>query len=200
VNAKKRPSEGFTTAELLMAMAMALMVFGTIYGFYRDQLFMLLMQDAKTSTLQDARGAMDLMVRELRNAGAWASGSQPAGCAKIVVAGPTAVRIQADIDGNGDCKNSETGEDVSYETTGATATCSGTIIRRNGNCLIPGVTLPKGSLFTYFDISGSLLEAAPPVEKIKTVRINFSTKTKNPNPKIGGDVASTLVSTVELRN
>jgi Tfp pilus assembly protein PilW len=50
---------------------------GGLYGFYRDQLFYNLAQQTKTATLEDARGALDIMARDLKNAGSWATGAPP---------------------------------------------------------------------------------------------------------------------------
>jgi len=109
---------GFTTAELLVAALFGMIVMATLYGFYREQLFQLLAQETKTATLEDARGALDMMVRDLRNAGSWGSGTQPGLCLRVYSASSTSIRIQADLDGNGDC-SSATGEDVTYDLSSA---------------------------------------------------------------------------------
>ena len=59
---------GFTTAEVLMAALFGMIVMGALYGFFQEQLYSLLSQEAKTATLDDGRGALDIMVRDLRNA------------------------------------------------------------------------------------------------------------------------------------
>ena len=200
-------SKGFTTAELLVAALFGMIVMATLYGFFREQLFNLLSQEAKTATLEDARGALDLMVHELRNAGSWATGTAPTGCQRIVTATATSIHIQADLDGqlvNGvpNC-NSTTGEDVTYDLSGATSTCPGSIIRRNGDCLVANVVTPTVSLFTYFDSNNTQLTASPPVGNIKRVKITFGVQVQNPNPNARAAnpyVTSTLSSSVEFRN
>jgi len=167
---------GFTITELLLAAVFSLIVMGTLYGFYRDQLFRLLYQETKTATLEDARGALDIMVRELRNAGSWATGTAPAGCSRIVTATPTEINVQADLNGDGDCDDAtsaETGEDVTYTLFTDAAACS--IIRRGvgplvGDCSTNpnvNVTTPTVSLFTYYDSEGNPLAPSPPVDDIK---------------------------------
>ncbi len=52
---------GFTTAEVLMAALFGMIVMGALYGFYQEQLYSLLTQEAKTATLEDGRGALDIM-------------------------------------------------------------------------------------------------------------------------------------------
>jgi Tfp pilus assembly protein PilW len=192
----------FTLSELVMAALFGMIVIGSLYSFYTGQLFNLLSQETKTATLQDARGALDLMVRELRNAGAWAAGSAPAGCSGVVTATSTTIRIQADLDGNGDCSSS-TGEDVTYSLAGATSTCPGATLRRNGDCLTPNVVIPSGGTFlTYYD-AGSAAPLAPPISDLsvlRRVKITLGVQVKNPNPEVGGMITSNLSSSVEFRN
>lgn len=203
---------GFTMAELLVAALFALIVVGTLYGFYRQQLLTLHSEEVRTATLEDTRGALDIMVRELRNAGAWTSGSQPGGCQRIVTAIDAAIRTQADLNGDGDCDSAtsaETGEDVTYELASATSTCPGKIIRRKGSgidpgqCLVANVVIPAGSSFlTYYDTAGAVL--TPPIadfNAIRRVKITFAVEVANPHPDVGGALlASTLSSSVEFRN
>jgi hypothetical protein len=196
-----------TTTELLMAALFAAIVLATLYGFYREQLFNLLSQEIKTVTLEDARGALDIMVRELRNAGSWATGTAPSGCQRFVMATATSIRIQADLDGDGDCDgatSAETGEDVTYDLSNSTPTCPGSTLRRNGNCLVANVVIPPGSqLFTYFDSVHVQLPASPPAASIKRVKIVFSVQVPQPTPQgkaSGRTITSTLASSVEFRN
>jgi len=191
---------GFTTAELLVAALFGMIVMGTLYGFYRDQLFYLLAQETKTATLEDARGALDMMVRELRNAGSWGTGTAPSGCSRVVSASATSIHIQADLDSNGNC-NSATGEDVTYDLASATSTCPGSIIRRNSNCLVANVVAT--SLFTYYNSSDTQLAASPTVGDIKRVKITFAVQVAEPTPEgkaAGRNITSTLTSSVEFRN
>ncbi len=202
---------GFTTAELLVAALFGMVVMATLYGFYREQLFHLLAQETKTATLEDARGALDMMVRDLRNAGSWATGTAPTGCQRVVTATATSIRIQADLDGGAtpNC-TSATGEDVTYDLSSATSTCPGTnIIRRaafgaTGSCLIPNVVIPTGSsLFTYYNSSGTDLGSSPTVTSIKRVKITFSVQVAEPTPEgraVGRNITSTASSSVEFRN
>lgn len=203
-------SRAFTTAELLVALLFGMIVMATLYGFYRDQLFYLLSQETKTATLEDARGGLDIMVRELRNAGSWTKSpyTAPSGCSRVVSASSTSIRIQADLDSNGNC-TSATGEDVTYQTDSATSTCPGTnIITRgafgsSGSCLIPNVVLPTGSLFTYYDSSNTQLSSSPTVTSIKRVKITFAVQVTEPTPEgkaAGRYITSTLSSSVEFRN
>ena len=195
-----KKNQGFTMTELIVASLFAVMVMATLYSFYRGQLYHLLSQEAKTATLEDARGALDLMVRELRNAGAWSAGTQPPGCSRIVSATATSIQIQADLDGQlvggvPNC-NSMTGEDVTYQLSGST-------IRRNGptNPLVSNVVIPSGSSFlSYYKADGS---PTTDLSAIKRVRITLSIQLPNPNPNARSanpNISTTLSSGVEFRN
>ena len=195
--------KGFTIAELLLAALFGMVVVASLYSFYRGQLFSLLVQEAKTATLEDARGGLDIMLRELRNAGSWGSGAVPSGCSRVVAATAQLVRIQADLDGNGDC-SSTTGEDVTFDLSVATSTCPGSIIRRNGRCLVGNVaTAIAGRIFTYYDKNNTDLGLNPSLTGIKRVKVTFGVQMSNPDPRSRGrnpNITSSLSSSVEIRN
>ncbi len=194
--------KGFTVTELTIGALFAMVVIGSLYGFYREQLFGLLSQEAKTATLEDGRGALDMMVREIRNAGGWSAGVVPSGCARIVEATATRIHIQADLDGNGDC-SSLSGEDVLYDLSGPTSTCPGTTIRRNGNCLVGNVLLGPASDFLSYYRAGSTTPLNHPITDFATVqrvKVVFLVQVTNPNPNVGGAIKSVLSSSIDFRN
>ena len=207
---------GATLIEQLLSLLLGTVMLTSLYSFFRSELYNLLALEAKAATLEDARGALDLMLRDLKNAGSWGSGSVPAEmggaddpdndvdtvCNRIYAATASMIHVQMDLNGNGNCADAEPRENVRYELTGPTATCAGTnIIRRNGDCLVANVTTPTaGLLFTYYDRAGTELGNAPQREAIKRVRIGFAIQVKNPDPKINGNLSSTLSSSVEFRN
>jgi hypothetical protein len=218
-------SRGSTVTEQLMVALFGLIVMGTLYGFYREQLFNLLSQEAKTATLEDARGALDIMVRDLRNAGSWGAGMVPSEkdssedpkniddpnndadsvCNRVYAATNKLIHVQMDLNGDGDCMDTEPAEkreNIKYELTGPTKTCPGlNIIRRNDDCLVANVETPlPEKLFTYYDSNHGDLGDNPSLESIKQIKITFTVQVSNPNPKIGGIVTSTLSSSVEFRN
>ena len=207
---------GTTLIEQMVALLLGSVMVMALYGFYRVQLFQILSQETKTATLQDARGALDIMVRDLKNAGSWGNGSAPLEtgaiddperdadgvCNRIYAATASMIHVQMDLNGNGNCSDAEPKENVRYELTGPTSTCPGAkIIRRNGDCLVANVNTPTiGKLFSYFDGSGADLGESPTLEVIKRIRIAFTVQMKNPDPKVGGSITSDLSTSVELRN
>ena len=208
--------EGTTLIEQLVALLLGSAMVIALYGFYRAQLFQALSQETKTATLQDVRGALDIMTRDLRNAGSWGTGSAPVEtgliddpeqdmdgvCNRVYAATASMIHVQMDLNGNGNCSDAEPKESIRYELTGPTSTCPGVkIIRRNGDCLVANVTTPSaGKLFSYFDDSGANLGESPSLTDIKRIRIAFAIQIKNPDPKIGGNIGSDLATSVELRN
>jgi Tfp pilus assembly protein PilW len=211
-----RRDDGATLIEQLMSLLLGSVIIVAVYGFYRAQLFHTLAQETKTATLEDARGALDIIARDLKNAGAWADGTPPAEtgaaddpdidadsvCNRIYKATPAKIHIQMDLNGNGNCADADPRENVRYELTGPTSTCGGAkIIRRNGDCLVADVTTPlTGKLFTYFDASGVDLGGAPDLAMVKRVRIAFSVRANNPDARAETNIVSELSTSVELRN
>src|ERR1044071_5225180 len=203
---------GTTLLEQLIAVLLGAIVILGLYGFYRAQLYQTLAQETKTVALQDARGALDMIVRDLKSAGSWIAGTAPAEtgtaddpdtvCNRVYAASASMIHVQMDLNGNGTCADSDPKESIRYELTGPTATCPGPkIIRRNGECLVGNVAAPSaGKLFTYFDAQGADLGNSPPLSSIKRVRIAFSVQMKHPDPKIGGNISTDLATSVELRN
>ena len=207
---------GVTLIEQLVALLLGAVMIASLYEFYRAELFRTLAQEAKTATLEDARGALDIMVRDLRNAGSWGTNRTPAengvaddpdndadtDCNRVYAASGAMIHVQMDLNGNGNCSDVEPRENIRYELTGPTSTCPGTsIIRRNGDCLVANIkTATVGKLFTYYDATGVDLGNSPSLPAIKRIRIAFSVQVKNPNPQEGGNTTSTVSTSIELRN
>ena len=207
---------GVTFIEQMAGLMLGSVMIAALYGYFRSNLYQQLSLETKTATLEDARGALDIMLRDLRHAGSWGSGSVPSEiggaddpdndvdlvCNRVYAATPSMIHVQMDLNGNGNCADADPRESIRYELTGPPSTCPGTsIIRRNGDCLVANVVLPSaGKLFTYFDGDGTDLGSAPVLDSIKRVGIAFAVQVKNPDPRLSGNLASTLSSSVEFRN
>jgi type II secretory pathway component PulJ len=207
---------GATLTEQLLSLLLGGIIITALYGFYRSELYHHMAQETKLATLEDARGALDIMIRDLKNAGSWGMGSAPsesAGnddpdgdsdtlCNRVYTATANTIHVQMDLNGNGNCADTDPRENIRYELTGPTASCPGAnIIRRNGDCLVANVTLPiPGRLFSYYDSAGADLGNTPPLEAIRRIRIAFAVQVNNPDPKISGNLSSALSTSVELRN
>lgn len=211
-----RANRGTTLIEQMVALLLGSVMITSLYGYFRSNLYQFIALETKTGTLEDGRGALDIMLRDLKNAGSWGSGSVPAeiggaddpdydadsNCNRVYAATAGLLHVQMDLNGNGNCADNEPRENIRYELTGPTSTCPGAqIIRRNGDCLVANVVPQSaGKLFSFYDADGNDLGNAPPADAIKLVRIAFAVQVKNPDPRVGGNLTSTLSSSVEFRN
>jgi Tfp pilus assembly protein PilW len=208
--------DGVTLVEQVVSLLLGSVLITSLYAYFRAELYRTVSVESKTATLEDARGALDIMLRDLMNAGSWASGVAPLEtgvaddpdhdadlvCNRVYAASPSAIHIQMDLNGNGNCTDTDPRENIRYELTNPTATCPGPqIIRRNGDCLVANVVpgLPN-KLFTYYDANGADLGANPARDAIKRVKIAFSVQVKNPDPNGAGNLGSAVLSSVEFRN
>jgi Tfp pilus assembly protein PilW len=217
-----RNKRGFTIAELLIAALFGMIVMATLYGFFRDQLFNLLSQETKTATMEDARGALDLMIRELRNAGSWTKSpyTAPSGCTRVASASSTSIRIQADLNANGSCDGSSTGytgDDVMYTLSSSSITRSlnggstkttviDNVVPAGSNDFLtyyPSGTAPAPFCFSTGSPSGCSGDLAANLANIKRIKIAFAVQVQNPNPNsraANPNITSTISSSVEFRN
>ena len=208
-------SRGATLIEQLVALAIGAVMMTSAYGYLRSELYHLRAIETKTATMEDARGALDIMIRDLKNAGSWGTGSAPMEtggaddpdhdadnvCNRVYKATATIIHIQMDLNGNGNCADTEPRENIRYELTGPTSTCPGSnIIRRNGDCLVANVSVSAGKLFTYYDGASNELGSTPARDAIRRVRIAFAVQVKNPDPRTSSNLTSSLSSSVEFRN
>ena len=207
---------GTTLIEQLVALLIGSVLITALYGYFRAGLYHMLAVEAKTATLEDARGALDIIIRDLRNAGSWGTGSVPSEigsaddpnndadtvCNRVYAASATMIHVQMDLNGNGNCADNDPRENIRYELTGPTSTCPGpNIIRRNGDCLVANVVpTTAGKVFSYYDANGTDLGNAPASDTIKRVKISFTVRVRNPDPKVTVNLASVLSSSIEFRN
>src|SRR5262245_21397098 len=186
---------GATLVEQLVSLLIGSVLITSLYGYFRAELYHLLRLELKTANLEDARGALDIMIRDLKNAGSWGNGSVPLEvggvddpnndgdvvCNRIYADSAVMIHVQMDLDGDGDCTDNDPRENIRLELTGPTATCAGpNIIRRNGDCLVASVVSPgSGRIFSYYDAAGNDLGSSPPVDQVKRIKISFAIQTKN---------------------
>jgi type II secretory pathway component PulJ len=209
-------NRGATLIEQLASLLIGSILITALYGYFRSELYHSLALEAKTATLEDSRGALDIMARDLKEAGSWGSGSVPSElggaddpnhdadtvCNRVYAASASLIHVQMDLNGNGNCSDIDPRENIRYELTGPTSTCAGPyILRRNGDCLVANVVpAVAGKIFTFYDSNGVDLGNTPPLGAIRRVRIAFSVQVKNPDPRLAGSVTSALSTSVEFRN
>src|SRR5881227_966845 len=64
-----RAHAGFTLAELLVSMLLSSIIMGAVYSVYRMQSHTMKIQEKRLDAQDYARSVLDMMVREIRNAG-----------------------------------------------------------------------------------------------------------------------------------
>jgi type II secretory pathway component PulJ len=209
-------ARGATLIENMVALLLGSITVISLYAYFRAEIYHALIVETKIAVLEDARGALDIMLRDLKNAGSWGTGSVPmetgvgddpshdadSVCNRVYAASPAVIHVQMDLNGNGTCTDLDPRENIRYELGEPTATCPGNhVLRRNGDCLVANVVPVAGEkVFTFFDGSGVDLGSAPAAGAIKRIRIEFAVQAKNPDPKISDKLSSTVSSSVELRN
>ena len=70
-------SSGSTLIEQLASLLIGSVLITSLYGYFRSELYHVLRLEVQTGTLEDARGALDIMIRDLREAGSWGGGTVP---------------------------------------------------------------------------------------------------------------------------
>jgi Tfp pilus assembly protein PilW len=207
---------GATLIEQMAALLIGASMILSLYTYFRSELYQSLKIEVKSATLEDARGALDIMILDLKNAGSWGTGSAPSEiggaddpnddadpiCNRVYAASPAMIHVQMDLNGNGNCADTDPRENIRYELAGPTSTCAGpNIIRRNGDCLVANVVpTTAGKIFSFLDGNGADLGPTPALNAIKRVRIEFTVRVTNPDPRAGGQLASAVSSSVEFRN
>ena len=207
---------GAALSEQMVALLIGAFMIVSLYAYFRSEIYHSLTFEVKTATLEDARGAVDIMIRDLKNAGSWGTGSAPSElggaddanndldtvCNRVYMASPSLIHVQMDLNGNGNCADTDPRENIRYDLAGPTSTCAGPyIIRRNGDCLVANVVpSTAGKIFTFFDGNGADLGSAPALQAIKRVRIEFTIQARSPDPRAKGVLSSAVSSSVEFRN
>jgi type II secretory pathway component PulJ len=208
-------NRGVTLIEQLAALMLGAVMMTSLYGYFRSELYHLRSVESKTNTMEDARGALDIMIRDLKNAGSWGTGSAPTevggiddpdhdadtACNRVYAATASIIHVQMDLNSNGNCADLEPRENIRYELAGPTSTCPGSnSLRRNGDCLVANVVTTGGKLFTYYDDAGNDLGNSPNRDAVRRVGVAFAVQVKDPDPRNNSNLATWLSSSVEFRN
>ena len=194
--------KGFTLTELLVAMGLSLIVLGAVYGVYRVQTHTVRAQEFKMEAQEDARAALDMMTREIRNTAFFRTGTActtvPANTSGIIAATATNFQFVYDADGLNGCADTMAtvgaDENVTYALTG------GNITRAvNGGAAQPltAGNVTNTIMFTYFDNAGI---ATTTLANIKRVSITISVQSRSTDAQFGGGQTVTMTSNVDLRN
>ena len=161
-----RTSEGFTLTELMVAMGIAMGVMAAVTTTFMAQTRFYNAQEQVNEMEQNARGALDIITRELKMAGYKPNGGTFAG----ITYSTSQLRIQADLLGD-DGLTTATNEDIiySYDSTNKQ-------ILRSGQVLADNIT---AFTFSYYDANGASTSTSANVRQVK---IDVTAQTAKPDP------------------
>ncbi len=188
-----KTNRGFTLIELLVAMALGLVVLGAILTVFVSQNQTNAAQQEIAYAQQNVRAAMDLMVREIRNAGYDPLGN---GFEVIPLATAVSIQIRSDIDVQ-DGTPDDANEDVTYGVNASDQ------LERNGTRIVDfvdnlefGYVLEDG---TMLDPPGAPLTATQR-DDIRAVIIRLAVRTENPAPDTREFRVRSMETGVRIRN
>jgi len=198
---------GFTLMDTLAGLAVALVVGGGAVTFVRAQSLALRTQAAQTNVNDEARGVVELMVREIRLAGLNPRCiTTPPPLSALVTAEPQRLRIQYDRNENGVLNTGASeSEDVTYQYTPETLTLQ----RVAGDAASDLATnVPTdGFALKYFQSNGTEIVgtlaggALTPAEMAAVYRISIKFEPVNSaDARLPTNARSTLWTSVLLRN
>jgi type IV pilus assembly protein PilW len=161
-----RNVRGFTLTELMVAMGIGMVVLAAVTTTFMAQAKFYNAQEQINEMQQNARGALDVITRELKMAGYKPNGGTFDG----VTYSTSQLRIQADLVDN-DGLTTGANEDVTYSYDSANKQ-----IIRNGQILADNVT---AFTFSYYDANGASTATST---NIRQVKIDITAKTAKPDP------------------
>ena len=178
---------GFTLIEMLVAMVIVGIMGIALVGFLRAQHQTVVRQNSGVLATQNARAAVDMLARELRNAGYSPRGTVSG--AQLTTIDADSVGWTADMNADGDTLDSSVGswdERVAYYKQGTS------LMRAVGGAAGDPVTDNVDSLrFTYLDADGNATADPAVVEQVR-IRLYYATP--------DGVQSGVIASQVALRN
>lgn len=207
VNARHHGAHaGFTLAELLVAMLLSSIIMGGVYSVYRMQSHTMKIQEKRLDAQDYARSVLDMMVREIRNAGYFPVGActtSPANTNGIITASSQTFRFVYDSNAANGCADADENITFAWDTSNCTGIFGN--ITRNGSsnpltdCNVTSLDI------RYFKQDGTELSrpvtGATNLSSIQRVQITLTVQSKNPDSQFGGQqLNATLTSNVDLRN
>jgi len=184
---ENRNTGGFTLIELLVSIGIGMVVLAAVTTTFMSQTRFYSAQEQVNEMGQNARGALDIITRELKMAGYKPNGGSFSG----ITYDTTQLRIQTDISGN-DGATTGTNENIIYSYNSTNKQ-----ILRNGQPLADNIT---AFTFSYLDSAGA---ATTTTANIRQVSISITAQTAKPDPNYtanGGYRAYTVTATVTPTN
>lgn len=214
--ASRTSQAGFTLVELLVSILLTSIIMGAIYSVYRVQTHSVKAQENRLEAQEYARSVLDMMVREIRNAGYAPTGAV---CAGVLVADAQRLQFTYDANANGLCTDDNETIEYAYNSTTKNITRATNIL--GSTTLGSAQDLTDGNAtalqFTYYpqDCSNNFSNpvgggaAACPagaggnagtLAAIQRVSASITVQSKKPDTEFGGQLNATMTSNADLRN
>jgi type IV pilus assembly protein PilW len=173
-HSKQRKTAGFTLIELLVSMVIGLVVLAGVATTFTMHTRQNTAEEQISQMQQNVRGALDLMVREIKMAGY----KPNAGTVTGITYSTSQLEIQADMDGNGAINTSSgSEEDIIYAYDSANLQ----ITRKLGSSGTAQLLADNVTAFTfsYLDANGSATTTSASIRKLS---ISITARTAKPDP------------------
>jgi Tfp pilus assembly protein PilW len=201
-------------------MTLSLVILSAVYAVYKVQARTLGVQQNRQEAQDYARGVLDLMVREIRNAGynplqvssgTNCAGNPTSGTPGIVTANSTTVKLTLDSRGtaagsvpDGNCDDPDEEITYQYQSPGP-QNCTGGLgdIIRTANGTSEPITdcnITSAFSFAYYAKDSSTAMSPVVVANIQRIKVSVTVQSKNPDGEFGGQLTSTVYSNINLSN
>ena len=170
---KLKNATGFTLTELMVAMVITMVVLAAVTTTFMAQAKFYNAQEQINEMQQNARGALDIITRELKMAGYKPNGGTFDG----VTYSTAQLMVQADLDSSGTISTSSSGnEQITYAYDNANKQITRKIGAGTVEVLADNIT---AFTFSYFDGTGA---ATTTSANVRQVKVDITAKTAKPDP------------------
>jgi type IV pilus assembly protein PilW len=170
---KSKSINGFTLVELLVSMSIGMVLLAAVTTTFMSQTRIYNAQEQINEMQQNARGALDIITREVKMAGYNPNGASFLG----VTYSTTQLMIQADLDSNGAISTSSTAnEQITYAYDSANQRITRAVGTGGAQVLAEHIT---AFTFSYLN---SLAVATNVSANIRQVTISITARTAKPDP------------------
>lgn len=204
-----KDQSGFTLTELLVATGLSLFVLASIGGVFRAQTHTVKGQESRMEAHEYALTVLDIMVREIRNAGYYPKAPP---CVVtgggIVSASATSINFRYDRTpgGDGDCADDD--EDITFAFAGSNVTRNVTQVLTDGNAMNlqftyypqqTSGTAPAPYCFSSGVPSGCTGTLSSSLSSVKKIVVSLTVQPRSTDSQFTGS-AVTMSATADLRN
>jgi type IV pilus assembly protein PilW len=172
-----KTNSGFSLTELMVALGLGMVVLAAVTTTFMSQTRFYSAQEQINQMEQNARGALDLISRELKMAGYKPAGGTFDG----VTYSTSQLLIQADLDSSGAVSTSSSAnEQITYAYDSANQQITRKVGTGTAEVLAENIT---AFTFSYLDSSGTATFDSPSVRQVK---IDITARTASADPNYGG--------------